>query len=195
MGRRSCATAERLLCASRKVRSLYDNLITRDDEQLIIQYVMERSSGTVELHRGDVLTSFPEPDRIAEIALQNLAHRSLESGLTTRVYKIENFDTEPVLVGFRDGKLANYAASLINVRDVMLALEKSMSAGDGLIAAIPARNQLFIGNKLDEQAICEMWLLARHLKAEAAAPASSLVWKFKNGEIIGVQTVNLKEQS
>lgn len=174
---------------------LYNDLITREDEHLVVQYVLEREDGLVELHRGDVLNCFPEPTQIAEISMQNLARRALESGLTTRIYKIENFQTEPVLIGFRDESLTNYAASLVNIHDVMLALEKNLEATDGLIAAIPARNQLFVGTKVDEQAVCELWLLARHLKAEASAPASSLVWKFKDGEIIGVQTVNLKEQS
>jgi hypothetical protein len=173
---------------------LYNDLITRDDEHLVVQYMLEKDDELLELYRGDVLTCFPEPTQIAEISMQNLARRALESGLTTRVYKIENFQTEPVLVGFREESLANYAASLINIHDVMLALEKNLEAPDGLIAAIPARNQLFIGTKTDEQAVCELWLLARHLKGEASAPASSLIWKFKEGEITGVQTVNLKEQ-
>lgn len=174
---------------------LYNDLITREDEHLVVQYMLEKNNELQELHRGDVLTCFPEPTQIAEISMQNLARRALESGLTTRVYKIENFQTEPVLIGFREESLANYAASLINIHDVMLALEKNLESSDGLIAAIPARNQLFVGTNVDEQAVCEMWLLARHLKAEAAVPASSLVWKLKAGEITGVQTVNLKEQS
>lgn len=174
---------------------LYNDLINRDDEHLVVQFMLARDNQFIELHRGDVLTCFPEPGQIAEISMQNLARRALESGLTTRAYKIENFQTEPVLVGLRNEKLTEYAASLINIHDVMLALEKNLDAEDGLIAAIPARNQLFVGTKVDEQAVCEMWLLARHLKAEASSPASSLVWRFKEGEITGVQTVNLKEQT
>jgi hypothetical protein len=174
---------------------LYNDLITREDEHLVVQYMLEKDNDLLELHRGDVLTCFPEPTQIAELSMQNLGRRALESGLTTRVYKIENFQTEPILIGFREESLEPYAASLINIHDVMLALEKNLEATDGLIAAIPARNQLFVGTKVDEQAVCEMWLLARHLKSEAAQPASSLVWKFKDGEITGVQTVNLKEQS
>lgn len=174
---------------------LYNDLITRDDEHLVVQYMLEKDQTLLDLHRGDVLTCFPEPNQIAEISMQNLARRALESGLTTRAYKIENFQTEPVLIGFREASLENFAASLINIHDVMLALENNLEATDGLIAAIPARNQLFVGTKTDEQAVCEMWLLARHLKAEASVPASGLVWKFKSGEITGVQTVNLKEQS
>ncbi len=173
---------------------LYSELVTREDEHLVVQYMIEKDGELLDLHRGDVLTCFPEPDQIVEIAMNNLRSRVLESGLTTRIYKVENFETEPVLIGFRQEHLADYAASLINIQDVMQALERNLEAKNGLIAAIPARNQLFVGTQLDEQAVCEMWLLARHLKTEASIPASSLVWKFKDGEITGVQTVSLKEQ-
>lgn len=174
---------------------LYNELINRQDEHLIVQYMLAKDNNLLELHRGDVLTCFPEPSQIAEISIQNLARAALQSGLTTRVYKVENFQTEPVLIGFRDEKLSNYAASLINIHDVMLALEKNLEATEGLIAIIPSRDQLFVTTKVDEQAVCEMWLLARHLKAEAASAASGLVWRFQAGDVTGIQTVNLKEQS
>ncbi|GEM_PF-3450811 len=173
---------------------LFSELVSREDERLIVQYMLARDHELLELHRGDVLTCFPEPSQIAEISIQNLARRALQSGLTTRVYKVENFQTEPVLIGFRDEKLADYAASLINVHDVMLALEKNLEAKEGLLAVLPSRDQLFVTTSVDEQSICEMWLLARHLKSEAEAPASNLVWRFKDGDVTGIQTVNLKEQ-
>src|SRR5262250_1400098 len=64
---------------------LYRDLVTRDDERLVVQFMIERGEELLDLYRGDILTCFPEPGRIEELSMQNLARRALESGLTTRV--------------------------------------------------------------------------------------------------------------
>ncbi|MCC6475299.1 MAG: hypothetical protein IT514_16315 [Burkholderiales bacterium] len=173
---------------------LIQELVARPEEQLIVQFVLDLDHEPIELHRGDVLNCFPDPAQIATIAVQNLGKRALESGLTTRVFKVQNFQTEPWLVGFRDREFDEYVASLVNVSDVMLALERNLEAKDGLIVIIPSRDQMLASTTVDDQAICEMWLLARHLKSESRYPVSGLIWRFNQGEITAIQTVNLQEE-
>ena len=173
---------------------LFRDMIDRPEEHLIVQFMLDLGSELVELHRGDVLTCFPEPDQIATIATQNLAKRALKSGLTTRLFKVENFQTEPLLVGFRDQTLEELVASLVTVPEIMLELEKNVEASDGLLVIVPSRNQMLVSTTFDDQAVCEMWLLAKHLKSESKCPASGLIWRLKNGEIGTVQTVNLQEE-
>jgi hypothetical protein len=172
---------------------VYQDLVVRPDEHLIVQFILDLENEPIDLHRGDVINCFPEPSQIATIAVQNLGRSALHSGLTTRVFKVENFHTEPFLVGFRDQNLGEYVASLVNVSDVMLALERNLEAKEGMLVIIPSRDQMLIATSVDDQAVCEMWLLARHLKSESRCPVSGLIWRFREGEITAVQTVNLQE--
>jgi len=173
---------------------VYQDLIVRSDEHLIVQFMLKVDDEALDLHRGDVITCFPEPSQLATIAIQNLGKRALASGLTTRVFKVENFQTEPFLIGFRSKDLEEYVASLVNVGDVMLALEKNLEAEDGMLVIIPARDQMLVSTVTHDQAVCEMWLLARHLKSESSCPVSGLIWRFREGDITAVQTVNLQEE-
>jgi hypothetical protein len=173
---------------------LFQDLVKRPEEHLVVQFMMEAEGKLVELSRGDVLTCFPEPAQIAGIAVQNLAKRAVQSGLTTRGYNVENFQTKMLLIGFRDEELTDYVASLVNIADVMSVLEKNLNA-EGMLVIIPTRDQMLISADLEEQAICEMGLLANYLKKESRKPVSSLIWRFKEGEVIGLQTVKLEEES
>lgn len=173
---------------------LFQDLVKRPEEHLIVQFMMEAEGRMLELSRGDVLTCFPEPAQIAGIAVQNLAKRAVQSGLTTRGYNVENFNTKMLLIGFRDEGLTNYVASLVNIADVMSVLEKNLNATEMLVI-IPTRDQMLISADVEEQAICEMGLLANYLKKESKKPVSSLIWRFKEGEVVGLQTVKLEEES
>ncbi|MBI4534144.1 MAG: hypothetical protein HY711_09365 [Candidatus Melainabacteria bacterium] len=173
---------------------LFVNLISHPDEHLIVQFMLDTEKGLVQLYRGDVLTCFPQVQQIAAIAIQNLAKRALQSGLTTRAFKVENFQTELLLIGFRSSQLNDYVASLISVSDVMLALERNLGTNNGLLAIVPSRDQLLLSTTVSDHVVCEMWLLARHLKGESDRPVSSLVWRVNQGEITAVQTVNLEAQ-
>jgi hypothetical protein len=176
---------------------LFQDLVKRTDEHLVVQFVLEKDKELLELCRGDVLTCFPEPVQIAGIAIQNLARRALSSGLTTRGYRVENFSTEITLVGFRDEGLSGYVASLINIAEVMAVLERNLNAQEGMLAIIPTRDQLLLTTNMEEQNVCEMGLLAGHLKDGAlknnTSPVSSLVWRFKDGDITGLQSIRLEE--
>ncbi len=174
---------------------LFQDLVNRPEEHLVVQFMLEGENELVELSRGDVLTCFPEPTQIAGIAVQNLARRAVASGLTTRGYHVENFHTDILLIGFRDDSLANYVASLVNIADVMSVLEKNLNAQSGLLVIIPTRDQMLVTANTEEQAICEMGLLAGYLKKESDKPVSSLIWRFKDGEVVGLQTVKLEEES
>lgn len=174
---------------------LVQDLVARQDERLVVQFVLDLDGEKHELHRGDVLACFPEPAQITTIAVQNLGKKALESGLTTRPFKVVNMQTEPLLVGFRSEGGEDYVASLVNVADVMLALERNVEAKEGMIVIIPSREQLLITTRVDDTAVTEMWLLARHLKAEASHPVSGLIWRFKEGDITAIQTVNLQEET
>jgi hypothetical protein len=173
---------------------LLQDLVKRPEEHLVVQFMMEEGENLLELSRGDVLTCFPEPTQIAGIATQNLAKRAVKSGLTTRGYNVENFQTQMLLIGFRDESLSNYVASLVNIADVMVLLEKNLEAESGITVVIPTRDQMLVSSHTEELAICEMGLLANYLKKESDKPVSSLVWRFKDGEVIGLQTVKLEDE-
>lgn len=177
---------------------LFQELVNRPEEHLVVQYLLEKDHNLVELARGDVLTCFPEPSQIAGIAMQNLARRAVDSGLTTRGFRVENFLTPITLVGFRDESLSKYVASLVNVSDVMAVLEKNLEGQAGMLAIIPTREQLLVTVDVEEQAIGEMGVLASYLKAEAVKAktdnaVSSLVWRFKGGELTSLQTVRIED--
>lgn len=174
---------------------LFQEMIERPDEHLAVQFVLDFDGSRADLHLGDTLTFLPDPEQVANIAIQNLAARALQSGLTVRNYQVENLSTEFILVGFRDESLRGYVASLLNVPDVMLKLQDIVEAPQGLLVSIPTRDRMIICKDLKDNAICELWLLARHVKNNSQVPVSNLIWKVKDGEIEGVQTVTLKEDN
>jgi len=173
---------------------LYQEMIARPAERLVVQFMLETDDSLTELHKGDILTCFPQEGQIANIAIQNLARKAVESGLTSKIYNVENLRTGFHLIGLRDASLSEYVASLINVADILKALQDNLEAPAGMLVSIPARDKMFISRDLTDDALCELWFLGRHTREQSASPLSSLIWTVNGGEIAGVRTVNLTQE-
>lgn len=173
---------------------VYQELVNRPEETVVVQLVMAKNELVVPLYAGDMLRSFPEPAQLASTAVQNLRRHVLEIGLTLSEYKIENFEATPWLVGFRGGRFRQFLASLIAVPEVMSTLEKTLNAQNGLVAIMPARDQLLVSVNIEEQAIAEIGLLAKYLKDEADDPCSAFIWHFKDGVLQRVQTIDVTDK-
>jgi hypothetical protein len=172
---------------------VFKELVSRPEEFVVVEFVIERDGNRIELRKGDVLPCFPKPSEMATVAAQNLARIAAETGLTATKFPVEEQQTKPWMVGIKDNSFAPYAASLILVPDVMRTLEKDMNAESGLLAIIPSQEWLLIATETDDVAVCEMGMLAKYLKDRAEEPVSSFVWHFTNGNLDRVQTVDLHD--
>lgn len=172
---------------------VFKELVSRPEEFVVVEFVMERDGQRTELRKGDVLPCFPKPGEMAAVAAQNLARIAAETGLTATKFPVDEQQTKPWMVGIKDNSFAPYAASLILVPDIMRALEKDMGAENGLLAIIPSQEWLLIATESDDVAVCEMGMLAKYLKERAEEPVSSFVWHFTNGQLDRVQTVDLHD--
>jgi hypothetical protein len=172
---------------------LFQELVKRDEEHVIVQFVMAKNEIVQPLFTGDMLRSYPEPQQFTGHAVRNLRNIVLGVGLTLSEYKVENFDTSPWMVGFRGGRYRQFLASLVTIPEVMKTLQETLNAEDGLIAILPSQEQLLVSIATDEGTIVEMGLLARYLKDQASEPVSSFVWHFKDGLLTRVQTIDVRE--
>lgn len=172
---------------------VFQELVSRPEEFVVVEFVIERDGQRVELRKGDTLSCFPQPTEMAKVASQNLAKLAAESGITATKFPVEEQQTKPWMIGIKDANCAPYAASLILVPEVMRTLEKDMNATAGLLAIIPSQEWLLISTETDDIAICEMGLLAKYLKDRAEEPVSAFVWHFTNGTLDRVQTVDLHD--
>ncbi len=170
-------------------------LVNRSEEHLVIQFALKRETELCPLRMGDILPSFPDERQLASIAMQNLKVIVLQTGLTMSEFPVDNFENKLWLIGFRGGKHTEFLASLITVPEVMESLEKALSAADGVLAIAPSVDQLLLCSNIDEEAVCEMGLLAGYLKRESRQPVSGFVWRFKGGFLERVQAVDLEERT
>jgi hypothetical protein len=171
---------------------LFQELVKRDEEHVIVQFAMEKNGLIKPLFTGDMLRSYPEPVQFTANAVRNLRAMVLGRGLTLSEYKMENLDSSPWLVGFRGGEYRQFLASLITVPEVMRTLQQTINAPDGLVAILPSREQLIVSASHDENTIVEMGLLAQYLKTESNEPVSSFVWHFSDGLLKRVQTLDVR---
>jgi hypothetical protein len=172
---------------------LFQELVKRPEEEVIVQFVLAKNELIMPLYTGDMLRSFPNPAQFTQHAVQNLRRIVLELGLTLSEFKIENFTASTYLVGFRGARYRDFIASLITVPEVMKTLQETLQAQDGLVAILPSREQLLVTANREDTAVVEMGLLARHMKDEANDPVSSFIWHFNNGTLARVQTIDLSE--
>lgn len=172
---------------------LFQELVNRDEEHVIVQFVLAKNEIIQPLFTGDMLRSFPEPAQFTSHAVHNLRNIVLALGLTLSEFQVENFEGAPWLVGFRGGTHRQFLSSLITVPEVMRTLQQTLNSEAGLMAILPSRDQLLVTSALDENTIIEMGLLARYLKSQSQEPVSSFVWHFKDGLLTRVQTIDVRE--
>lgn len=180
--------------ASVKGPIVYQELVERPEERVVVQFILKKETDILSLHTGDVLPCFPDPKEVAMVAVQNLRQLVIDVGLTLSEFPVENFQSVPWSVGFRTEDARQLLAALVIVPEVMKTLEGTLNSPDGLIAAIPARDILLLSTNLEDTGVCELGLLAQYLKEQAEHPVSSFVWRFKGGLLERVQTVELEEQ-
>jgi hypothetical protein len=174
---------------------LFQELVKREEEQVIVQFVMAKNGLVKPLFTGDMLRSYPEPEQFTGNAVRNLRALVLGLGLTLSEYKMENINASPWLVGLRGGSHREFLASLITVPEVMRTLQQTLNAPDGLVAILPSREQLLVSAAQDEDTIVEMGLLAQYLKEESQEPVSSFIWHFNEGLLKRVQTIDVRQDS
>lgn len=174
---------------------IYQELVHRAEEHVIVQFVLAKNEIVVPLYTGDMLRSYPEPSQFTSVAVQNLRALALTTGLTLSEYKIENFGGTPWLVGFRGGVFRHFLAGLITVPEVMNTVQQTLNSPEGIVAILPSRDHLLVCSDVDEQTIVEMGLLARHLKDSSDDPVSGFLWHFKDGILQRVQTIDLQEET
>jgi hypothetical protein len=180
--------------ASVKGPIVYQELVERPEERVVVQFILKKETDILSLHTGDVLPCFPDPKEVAMVAVQNLRQLVIDVGLTLSEFPVENFQSVPWSVGFRTEDAKQLLSALVIVPEVMKTLESTLNSPDGLIAAIPARDILLLSTNLEDTGVCELGLLAQYLKDQAEHPVSSFVWRFKGGLLERVQTVELEEQ-
>ena len=178
---------------STKGPMLFQDLVRRPEEQVVVQFVLAKNELVKPLYTGDMLRSFPAPQQFTAQAVQNLRRMVLEFGLTLSEFKVENFTAQAWLVGFRGGRYREFMASLITVPEVMKTLQETLKAEEGLVAILPSREQLLVSPSNEQAAVVELGLLARYLKDESQVPVSSFIWHFNNGTLARVQTIDLAE--
>ena len=60
---------------------VYQELVNRPEENVVVQLVLAKNEIVVPLHVGDMLRSFPEPAQLSSVAVQN----SAQTGFANRL--------------------------------------------------------------------------------------------------------------
>jgi hypothetical protein len=174
---------------------VYQDLVDRPEEHVIVQFVLlQENSQLAALHTGDILPCFPDLRDVAAVAVENLKRIVQRVGLTLAEFPVENFKTKPWVVGMRGNEHKDFLASMMLVKEVMQSLEQNIKAPEGLLAIAPAADQLLITENMDETSVCEMGLLAQFMKKQATQPVSNFIWRFHQGMLERVQTVDVTEK-
>jgi hypothetical protein len=171
---------------------LFQELVNREEEHVVIQFVMAKNELVQPLFTGDMLRSYAEPTAFASNCLKNLRNVVLGVGLTLSEFALENFAANPYLVALRGGKYRQFHASLIAIPEVMKTLEETLQADEGVVAILPTREQLLVSANAQDEAIIQLGLLARYLKDEGSQPVSGFIWHFKDGLLKRVQTIDIE---
>jgi hypothetical protein len=115
------------------------------------------------------------------------------AGITATPLQFESLNARSWLVGLGDDTYKPSIAALSCIPPVMASLQETFRGENGLIAIMPAADQLIISIDTNDQAIVEFGVLAQQLKSRAPNPLSTLVWQFKAGQLDAVQALELQE--
>lgn len=172
---------------------LIQDLLVDEFEHIAVQYSMLNSGDPIPLHRGDTLPCLPESVQVSGQALSNLKRIVLENELSLNEVPVEGFKARFWKIELPGTAYVELSASLLVLREAMHEIQKSFDSADGLIAIVPSRDCAMVSPDLDDASVCEAGLLAEFLRSKARWPMSRLVWRFKDGVLEKMHTVELDE--
>ncbi len=173
----------------------YEDVLKAPTEHIVMQFNYYEEGIYTPLCKGDTLPCIPDQKLLAQLSLHNLALATEAGGITCTPLPFENLRSKSYLVGFGDERIRPCSAALSCIPQVMASLEETFRARHGLIAIMPAQDQLIISVETDEQALVELGVLAQQLASRAPIPLSKLIWSFDEGNLAAVQALDLEEIS
>lgn len=171
----------------------YEDVLKAPTEHILMQFNYYEEGIYTPLCKGDTLPCIPDQKLLAQLSLHNLALATEAGGITCTPLPFENLRSKAYLVGFGDDRIRPSIAALSCIPQVMASLEETFRARHGLIAIMPAQDQLIISVDTDEQALVELGVLAQQLASRAPIPLSKLIWSFDEGNLAAVQALDLEE--
>lgn len=171
----------------------YEDVLKAPTEHIVMQFNYFEEGIYTPLCKGDTLPCIPDQKLLAQLSLHNLALTTEAGGITCTPLPFENLRSKAYLVGFGDDRIRPSIAALSCIPQVMASLEETFRARHGLIAIMPAQDQLIISVDTDEQALVELGVLAQQLASRAPIPLSKLIWSFDEGNLAAVQALDLEE--
>lgn len=181
--------------ASEKGPMVFEDLLKSAAEYVVIQFKLPHGDDGITLRRGDIIPCSPDSKVVSKLAFNNLAIAVQKYGLTATPLKFESLTVRAWLIGLGGNNLPNQVPAMICVPEIMRSLEESLRARQGLIAIIPSSDQLIVSIDHEDTSVCELGVLAQQLFQRATNKLSSFVWCFDDGNLTGVQAVELEEES
>lgn len=178
---------------SHKGPIVFEEVLKAPNEYIVMQFSYFKDGTYTALRKGDTLPCIPDNTLLAQLSLHNLALFSENAGITATPLKFESLKAQSWLVGLADEQYKPSIAALSCIPPVMASLEETFKAANGIIAILPAADQLIISIDTDEQSVVELGVLGQQLIKRAPNPLSSLVWSFKEGQLEAVQALDLQE--
>lgn len=172
---------------------VYEDVLKAPTEYIVMQFNYFKEGAYAPLCKGDTLPCIPDVQLLAQLSLHNLALATENASITATPLPFESLRAQSYLVGFADEAYKPSIAALSCIPQVMASLEETFQAEDGLIAIMPAQDQLIISVDTDEESIVELGVLAQQLLQRAPNPLSALVWTYQQGMLEAVQALDLRE--
>jgi hypothetical protein len=178
---------------SHKGPIVYDEVLKTASDFIVMQFNMYEGGLYTPLRKGDTLRCCPDVGLLAKLSLHNLAYLTENAGINATPLKFESLKAQSYMISLGDDRLKSSVAALSCIPPVMASLEETFRARHGLIAIMPATDQLIISVDSSEEAICELGVLAQQLIRRAPDPLSTLIWTFDEGNLKAVQALELEE--
>ena len=172
---------------------VFEDVLKAPTEHIAMQFFFFKEGVYSPLGKGDTLPCIPDAQLLAQLSLHNLALATETASITATPLPFESLRSQSYLIGFADETYKPSIAALSCIPQVMASLEETFKAREGLIAIMPAQDQLIISVDSDEQAIVELGVLAQQLIQRAPNPLSTLVWTYTEGMLDAVQALDLQE--
>lgn len=170
-----------------------EDVLRAPTEYIVMEFSLFKDKTYTPLRKGDTLPCIPDNKLLAQLSLHNLALSTETAGITATPLQFESLNARSWLVGLGDDTYKPSIAALSCIPPVIASLQETFRGENGLIAIMPAADQLIISIDTNDQAIVEFGVLAQQLKSRAPNPLSTLVWQFKAGQLDAVQALELQE--
>ncbi len=172
---------------------VFEEVLKAPSEYIVMQFCLFSNAVYTPLRKGDTLRCIPNNTLLAQLSLHNLALCTEDAGITATPLQFDSLKAECYLVGLGDEKYKVSVAALSCIPPVMVSLEETFKATDGIIAIMPSADQLIVSKDTDEKSVCELGMLAQQLIRRTPNPLSQLVWSYKGGNLDAVQSLDLQE--